>query len=484
MVYADVRDHFILMKEALTNKKNSDHATLDQSIFRAYDVRGIYPSQINEETAYLIGRGFATYLLREHGNELIKVAVGSDMRLSSPALKQKVIDGILDTGINVDDFGLVSTPTFYFGVAFFGYTAGLQVSASHNPKEWNGFKFVRRRAEPISKHTGLDEIRRAVATDDFAPPGAERGELGYMDDVLINELKVQLDPAKLAKIKPLKIVLDGSNAMGSLDLEAFFTKIPCTVSGINLDLDGSFPAHEADPMKPENTEQIRACIVEEQADLGVMMDGDGDRVFIFDERGRAVSPATIRAVLAEIVLGEMPGSTIVYEVRPGRITRDVIDRMGGRGIVTPAGSPHIKEAMLRESAVFGGEMSGHYFFKLSYGVFEAPMVLLQELLVYFSERAGMPVSELLRPYERYVHSGEINIPVADAREIRVRMERVRDVYSKGTLNMIDGITIEYPDFWFNLRASNTEPLIRLNMEGMDPEVVRRETDRIKALISS
>ncbi len=470
-----------MTNELIVPNQHSDALGFDPGIFKTYDIRGIYPTQINEEIAYLIGRAYATLIKKESRGEISKVAVGSDMRLSSPGLKQKVIEGILDSGVSVDDLGLVSTPTFYFGVAYFGYEGGLQVSASHNPKEWNGMKVVRKNASPVSKEGGLDEIKKIILEQSFYPLAEERGILGYRDDVLMTEVNNQTENIDLSGIKNFKIVADGANAMGSLDLEALFTKIPVNLIKMNFELDGNFPAHEADPSKPENNKSLCEAVLNDGADLGIAPDGDGDRIFFIDEKGIIIAPSVIRGLMAQIELKEHPHATVAYDVRPGRITKDMIDQFGGRAVVTPVGHSLIKEIMIKEDAIFGGESSGHYFYKFDYGVFESPMVLISKFLKYVSDQ-NKPLSEVIRPFLKYSNSGEINIRMPDRNEINAKITEIEKAHADGKQTHLDGISIEYPDYWFNVRASNTEPLIRLIVEAINPEVMNREVERLRKMI--
>jgi len=454
---------------------------INPNIFKAYDIRGIYPDDLNEEASYLISRAFAELLKRENPGRKLKLAVGWDMRQSSPVLKRRVISGLQDSGVDVDEVGLVSTPTFYFAVAFYGYDGGIQVSASHNPKEYNGMKLVRARAVPVSKNTGIRAIYEMIANKALPAVAPKKGKAGRRENILKDELEQQTNFCDFAAIKPFKIVIDAANAMGALDMEALFSKLPCQVIKMNFRLDGSFPAHQPDPMVMENTEALRKRVVEEEADLGIAPDGDGDRYFFVDEQGKLVPQAILRGLMAQIELEEHPRATVAYDIRPGRITKDMIDQYNGKAIVTPVGHSLIKEMMIENDAIFGGESSGHYFYKFPYGTFEAPMVLVLKFLRFMSQ-AAKPVSEMLKPYDRYFHSGEINTKMEDRRQVEAKIEAVKEKYKDGKQIFIDGVTVEYPDVWFNLRASNTEPLIRLTVEGKTREIVERTRDDILALI--
>jgi phosphomannomutase len=460
----------------------------DASIFKAYDIRGIYPDQIDDDGAYAIGRAFAAELSKGADARRLRVAVGADMRLSSPALKARLIEGILDGGIDIEDIGLVSTPTFYFAVADGGYDGGVQVSASHNPKEWNGFKLVRDRAIPISMDTGIAAMRDAIAAGSFneATPPDERGTLTRKEDILAEQLAAQMKDVKDAgmrlPIKRFKIAIDTANGMGAPEMKALFAKIPCDIHWMNDELDGTFPAHPADPLVEANTAAIRKTVVDQECDIGIATDGDGDRYFLFDEKGDAVPLEILRGIMSQIELKERPGSTVAYDIRPGKITKDMIDAVGGKSIVTPVGHSLIKARMLREDAIFGGESSGHFFYKLPYGTFEAPLVLVIKFLQFLTKE-DKPLSEVVAPYKIYFNSGEINTRLKDRESGLAKIEEIKAAYADGTQNLIDGLAVEYPDYWFVLRLSNTEPLIRLIVEARSRGLMEEKRDELLARIT-
>lgn len=442
-------------------------------IFKAYDIRGIYPEEMNEDTAYALGRAFAVLRQEELTDKQLTVAVGSDMRLSSPSLKESLIRGLREGGVNVVDVGLVSTPTFYFAVAFYAYDGGIQVSASHNPKEYNGFKLVRSRAVPISRDTGMQRLKELVLANDF-PNTGRVGELSQRSGVVAEAVREQRKGAAKEKIKPFTIVVDAANAMGALDVEAMFAGLPCRLIKLNFELDGTFPAHQPDPLDEKNLRILQTAVREQRADLGIAPDGDGDRYFLVDERGDVVRQEILRGIMAQIALREQPGATVCYDIRPGRITRDLIEAAGGRSVVTPVGHSLIKEIMIKEGAVFGGESSGHYFYQFPNGTFEAPIVLVTKFLVWLSEQ-DQSLSGAVAAYRKYFHSGEINSKVAD---VKATLEKIKERYADAKLDLLDGVTVEYPDWWFNVRGSNTEPLIRLNLEARTRELMEQKRDEI------
>lgn len=453
---------------------------IDESVFKAYDLRGIYPEQIDGDFAYNLGRGYSTFLLGKNP-EAKCVVVGRDMRISSPELSERLKQGVLDSGLNVVEIGLSSTPTFYFAVAYYGYDGGIQVSASHNPKEYNGFKIVLANAYPVGKNTGIGEIKNIMLENKFiVKETAEKPTIFQEENVLEDLLNEQLANINLDNIKKFKIVVDASNAMGSVDMEAFFKKVPMDVIKLNFDLDGNFPVHQADPMQDENIAFLREEVVKNKADFGIAIDGDADRYFFVDENGEVLRQEILRAVMAKIELQKNPGAIVCYDIRPGKITRDVIEEMKGDPIVTPVGHSLIKEIMIENDAVFGGESSGHYFYKEHYGTFEMPVILLANFLKFLSSE-DKAFSEAMKPYKKYFHSGEINRRVQDTQKA---IAAIREKYSDGKITDIDGITIEYPDFWFNVRSSNTEPLLRLNLESVSAELTEEKSREILNLIET
>ncbi len=452
---------------------------INESVFKAYDIRGVYPAEIDADFAYKLGRALVLLISKENPNKKLTIGVGRDMRLSSPELTEKLIAGILDQGADVADLGLVSTPSFYFGVANYDYDAGIQVSASHNPAQYNGFKMVRAKAVPISGDTGIMELKDLMLADVFPEPES-LGEKKDNNAVLQDHVEFALRAADTEEIKPLKVVLDTANAMGGPMFEKMFKALPCELIHINAELDGTFPAHEADPLKDENNRQLQKKVIEEQADLGIVLDGDADRIFFIDDSGKTIEPAIVRGILSMIFLRENPGAKICYDIRPGRITRDMIEENGGEPIVTKVGHSLIKEKAREAGAVFAGESSGHFFLKTKLGIFELPMIMALKLLVEFS-KAGKKVSEYIKPLQKYNHSGEINFAVEDKNAV---FERLKEKYATNLVYDFDGVTFEWPDWWFNVRASNTENKVRLNLEAIDPEIMERKKSEVMEVINS
>lgn len=453
--------------------------TINPSIFKSYDIRGVYGTDFDEESAYKIGRAYGTFIQNENLGKILTICVSRDMRISGPSVTKSLIEGLLDQGLNVCDIGMNSTPTMYFATAFYGFDGGIQVSASHNPKEYNGFKLVRAKAVPISGNSGINDIRDLVIKNIFIDP-PKKGELNQKTGVLDDLIKSEKEEWKIDfnKIKPLNIVIDAANAMGALDCDAIFKNLSCNITRINWELDGNMPIHQADPLVEENLQMTIDAIKSQKADLGICPDGDGDRIFFIDNEGNVIRQEILRGIMAKLALVDYPESTVAYDIRPGRITRDMIVESGGKPIVTRVGHSHIKESMIAQNAIFGGESSGHYFYKFSYGTFESPEVLVWKFLEFISS-TGKSVSEAIAPYKKYFHSGEINSKVESVVET---LEKIKETYKDGEINELDGITVTYNDWWFNVRGSNTEPLIRLNLESVSKELTDQKRDEVLAVI--
>lgn len=461
---------------------------INPKIFKAYDIRGLYPEEINEEAVYQIGRAYAELLFKEsgtlrqaQGDRRLRVVVGQDMRVSSPSLTESLIKGLTEAGADVVDVGLVSSPTFYFAVAYYGYDGGVQVSASHNPKEYNGLKLVRAGARPFGEQMGMEELKGKVWAGGFAP--ASRGQVTKREGVVIEEVNCALNKADVSKIKPFKIVADPANAMGILYLEELFKHLPCDLIKMNFELDGSFPSHPPDPFKPENNADLCRRVVEEGADLGIATDGDGDRLFFVSNKGEIVDPAIVRGWLSQIFLRESPGAIICYDIRPGQITLDMILAAGGKPVVTRVGHSLIKQKMLEVGALFGGESSGHFFFSAPWGTFEMPSLMILKILTDLSEK-NVSVDEFIRPYKKYFASGEVSFKLPPNRDKKEILEKLEEHYRDGEINKLDGLSVRFKDWWFNMRPSNTEPLMRLNVESMSKELTQSKVKEILALCQS
>lgn len=450
----------------------------DLNIFRAYDIRGTYPEQLDEKTAYDLGGAYAKLISEETKNAKPSIVVSHDMRQSSPQLYQSLINGLTDNGVSVVAIGLASTPTMYFATAFYCYHGGIQVSASHNPANHNGFKLVRSRGIPISENNGIMTLRDWVGKK-IRRENVGKGESIEKQGVLKDLVTEQTKNNNLGAIKPFKIVIDAANAMGSVDLLPLFNKLPCQVEKVNFELDGSFPSHEADPLKSENLQLLKEKVLASKADFGIAPDGDNDRVFIVMENGETLPPEVLRGILAQIVLKREPHSPIGYDVRPGKATIDMILEAGGKPFITKVGHSLIKEEMLKHDSPFSGESSGHYFYRFDYGSFEAPIKMLVDFMLWLSQK-NQPLSLVVKPYQKYFHSGEINSTVEDKNKVFEGLKK--RFHNAKNFSDLDGVTFGYNDFWFNVRASNTEPKVRLNLEAISKQVMENKRDEVLAII--
>jgi phosphomannomutase len=453
---------------------------INTGIFRTYDIRGVYGRDFDDELAYLLGLAYVELRKTEadyRPGRALQIAVGADMRLSSPALKKNLIRGLTAAGANTVDLGLVATPSLYFGVSRYGYDGGLMISASHNPKDWNGFKLVRAHGVPVSGESGIEFIKEKVLSGQLTPAPAP-GQILKNERTLADEISYALAAVDVSRLKPIKIVTDTANGMGINYIKALAEKIPATFIMINPALDGSFPAHEADPLKEENLVPLKEEMARQKADLGVATDGDSDRFFFVDDKGETIAPAILRGLLAQIFLRDRPGAKIGYDARPGKITVDMIEAGGGIPVLTRVGHSLIKEQMLKENIYFAGESSGHFFFNDPRGCLEYPPLMILKLLENFSA-ANMSISDYLAPYRKYFASGEINRKVNDKEAV---FARILAQYADGKIARLDGVSVAYPDFWFNVRASNTEALIRLNLEAVKPEIMAEKRDEVLKLL--
>lgn len=452
---------------------------INTEIFKAYDIRGIYGQDFDNEMAYLLGLAFVELRKKDGDNTCgkLQIAVGMDMRLSSPALKDNLIRGLTAAGAEAIYLGVISTPTFYFAVSKYGYQGGIMISASHNPKEWNGFKLVRSNGIPVSGDTGINFIKEQIMSNHFIP-APKKGEELTNDTALADELNYTWSLVDTSKIKKFKIVADAANGMGATYLDKILNLSPGEATPLNFKLDGTFPAHEADPLKEENLVDLKKEIYKQKADLGIATDGDGDRVFFVDDKGETINPAIIRGLLAQSFLKDKPGAKIGYDVRPGKITPDLITAAGGVPVITRVGHSLIKEQMLKENIYFAGESSGHFYFNSDVGCFEFPSLMILKLLLIFSA-SDLPISEQVKQYKKYFLSGEINRVVNNKDEV---FKAIEVKYADGKINKLDGVSIEYPDFWFNVRGSNTEPKIRLNLEAISQEIMEKKRDEVLELI--
>lgn len=441
-----------------------------------YDIRGLVDEQINEGLSHHIGRAFASLISREQNGKPLTIVVGRDMRASSIKFEKEVVAGLVASGCTVLMVGLVSTPAFYFSVGHLKADGGIMVSASHNPAAYNGFKMVRANAIPVSGMTGIEDLATMIEREDYIPEST--GSVEEAPDMPRQAVEMEMAHAGADVVTIKKVVVDSANGMGAQYLDLLFQHLGVDVERMFWDLDGSFPNHEADPFKPENRQAIEERMKQAGADLGITTDGDGDRMFFVDEKGETVDPAIIRGLIAQIELRRVPGATICYDIRPGKITEDMIVEAGGVPSVTRVGHSLIKEQMRKVGAIFGGESSGHFYYKFPIGVFEGPVCAALEIMQEIS-RQGKPFSEIVAPLKRYVPSGEINRRVADKQAV---LDAVKKKHADAKILEIDGVSMTYPNVWFNLRPSNTEPLIRLNVEAVDQATMEKYRDELLAMM--
>jgi phosphomannomutase len=448
---------------------------LDPKVFKAYDVRGIYPSELDEEGAYAIGRAFVEVF------EPKRIAVGHDMRVSSPSMAEAVIRGASEAGADVLDLGLVGTEMLYFAVGELGLDGGVAVTASHNPKDYTGMKIVRRGALPVGGESGLLEIRdRALSLSDTTR-GLTPGQVQKYD-IWQQYVERVLSFVDGEAIKPLKVVIDAANGMAGVMLPPVLERLP-QVETVRcyFEPDGTFPNHEPNPLLPENREFIVRKTLEEQGDFGVAFDGDADRCFFVDDSGEFVPGDFVTALFAELVLEKEPGAKIIYDVRASWAVPEMIERAGGIPLVNRVGHAFIKHRMREEHAAFGGEVSGHYYFRdfsqADSGVI--PFLLMLELL----SKRGQKLSEILGPFrDTYFITGELNTPVPD---VAVKLQELEERFGKeGRVSHLDGISIDAEDWHMNVRPSNTEPLVRLNLEARSKPLMERKRDEVLEVIRS
>jgi phosphomannomutase len=445
---------------------------LDPKVFKAYDVRGVYPTELDEDGAYAIGRAYVEQF------EPKKIAVGRDMRLSSPSMAASVIRGAADAGCDVLDLGLVGTEMVYFAVGELELDGGVMVTASHNPKDYTGMKIVRRGALPVGGDSGLLEIRdRAMSLGDTSE-GQTPGQVqeydiwpAYVDRVL--------SFVDLSEIKPLRVVIDAANGMAGVMLPPVLERLPIEAVRYYFEPDGTFPNHEPNPLLPENRKFIIERTKAEGADFGVAFDGDADRCFFVDDTGEFVPGDFVTALFAESALAKNPGAKIIYDVRASWAVPEMIERAGGVPLINRVGHAFIKQRMREEGAVFGGEVSGHYYFRdfsqADSGV--VPFLLMLELV----SRRGEKLSEILRPFrERYFITGELNTPVPD---VALKLQELKERFGpQGEVSHLDGISVNGKDWHFNVRPSNTEPLLRLNLEARSEELMEEKRDEVLDVI--
>jgi phosphomannomutase len=445
---------------------------VDASIFKAYDIRGIYPRQIDGELARRVGRAFIDYLGAK------RIAVGRDARPSSPEIAAGFIQGARSQGAEVVDVGTVGTDILYYAVASAGLEGGAIITASHNPKEWNGIKMVRQGALALSGDAGIKEIKEALLAGRFADDPPAQAPPARTRTVTEEYARHCLSFVDVSRVKPLRAVLDAGNGMGAVGAEAIFKHLPLKTVKLYFELDGTFPNHPPDPLEEANRREIMARVGAEGADLGIAWDGDADRCFFIDDTGAFVPGDFVTALLGEAFCRREPGARIVYDVRASRAVRDRVLAAGGKPLVNRVGHAFFKKRMREEDGVFGGEVSGHFYFRENWFADNGmiPALLVLEML----GREGKSLSQVLAPLrEQYHISGEINSKVDDT---AAALRRIEERYKDARIEKLDGVSVDYDDWHFNVRPSNTEPLLRLNLEAYTRTDMERRRDEVLAII--
>jgi phosphomannomutase len=445
---------------------------INPEIFKAYDIRGVYPSEINEDTVYNIGRALAEYLKPK------KIVIGRDIRKSSDALREALIKGIIEGGVDVVDIGIATTPMIYYASGKLEVDAGVIITASHNPAEYNGLKLCLKNAVPIGEGSGMEEIENLAIEGDF-PENFSKGQL-IEDNQLKEDYKKYLTSFYKKGLGKKKIVVDFANAMGIEEkdvLERFSEDLEFTYLYDNFD--GNFPNHEANPLKTETLEDLQKKVLEVRADFGIAYDGDADRVGFVDEKGEVVPMDYITALISKEILKKHPGGLVLIDLRSSNAVQEVIQEAGGKVEHCRVGHSLIKAQMRRDEAIFAGELSGHYFFEEN---FKAEMTVLAVIMILnLLNETGKTMSELTADLKRYYHSGEINSEVKDPQKV---FSELKNKYNDGKLNELDGVRIDFDDWWFNVRASNTEPKIRLNLEAKSQDLMEEKVKEVLDIIRS
>jgi phosphomannomutase len=445
---------------------------INPGIFKAYDIRGIYPEEINKEVVYNIGRALVEYLNSK------KNVIGRDIRNSSDELSEALIKGITEGGADVIDIGIATTPMIYYASGKLEVNAGVIITASHNPAEYNGMKLCLKGAVPIGEGSGMEEIKELALRGDFSKV-EKQGEV-IENNSLKEDYKNYLTGFYKKGLGQKKIVIDFANAMGIEEkdvLEKFSEDLDLTYLYDNFD--GNFPNHEANPLKTETLEDLQKKVLEVQADLGIAYDGDADRVGFVDEKGEVVPMDYVTALISKEILKKNPGELILIDLRSSNAVREVIEEAGGKVKHCRVGHSLIKAQMRRDGAIFAGELSGHYFFEEN---FKAEMTVLAVIMVLnLLNETGKTMSELTADLKRYYHSGEINSDVQDPQKV---FDELKKKYSNGKINELDGIRIDFKNWWFNVRASNTEPKIRLNLEAKSKELMEEKKIEVLNIVRS
>ncbi len=453
---------------------------MNEGIFKAYDVRGLYPEQIDEKAAWRIGNAAACFLRSkltgyDRGQkEGQAVVVGHDMRSHSPALAKSLMEGITAAGADVVFIGMIDTPQIYFAINHLSACGGIQVTASHNPAQYNGCKISGQKAVPVGQDTGLQDIKKIALSKPQQVPAEAVGKIMKKD--LTEPYKRHVHRFLHSTVRPLKIVIDASNGMAGKWVPVLFGDIGLHVTAINFEHDGQF-VHDPNPLVEANLKELKAAVKTQKADLGICFDGDADRLIVVDEKGKSVGCDILTALLAQYFLKSHPGSTIVYDLRSSRIVKETVEKLGGQAKRERVGHAFMKKTLKETNAIFGGELSGHFYYRDNFYA-DSGMLTLVHLLNILSE-TNKTMSQLIAPLLKYRSSGEMNFEVPDKREM---MDQLAGKYADAAIDHLDGVTIQFPDWWFNCRPSNTEPLLRLNVEADNLKHLNQKLTDLKALL--
>lgn len=439
---------------------------INEEIFKRYDIRGIYPDDLNTSVALKLGRTIADFLGER------KIAVGRDMRLSSNEISQALIKGILKQGINVIDLGLIVTDMIYYVCGKY-QVGGIMITASHNPPEYNGLKIAKSGAVALSGEEGIYQIRDSVLKGKFKSV-EKRGKV-EKKDLMEEYVRHALSFVSPKKFKPLKMVIDAGNGMAGKIIPVVTKYLPVKIIPLYFELDGRFPNHIPNPLEPKNVLDLQKKIIQEKADLGIAFDGDGDRMFLFDERGEMITGTITTALIAESLLEKNPGETILYNSVCGQIIPETIKENSGKPIRVPVGHSIIKQKMREHNAFFAGEHSGHYFFKRNYYADSGLIAML--IVLELISKKNQPTSQIVKEFDKYPQSGEMNFEVEDKEGV---MKKIESIYknSAQSTDWLDGITVWFSDWWFNVRPSGTEPLLRLNVEANNERLLNEKVDKL------
>ena len=451
---------------------------ISDKIFKAYDIRGIYPNEINEKNVQKIIKSIYTFLKPKSKTTFFTVALGYDMRLSSPKLFASAKKALKELGATIIDLGLVSTPTLYYSLLKYKYDIGVQISASHNPKEYNGLKIVKRdknKLIKIGKNTGMDQIKK-MAMSNIKFDTQKHGKIEKNSNVLKTEVADALKSIKPKYIKKLKIVADPGNAMGSLYIQELFNKIPTDLIKMNFKLDGTFPMHQPDPLQFDTLRSIQKKVIETRADLGIAPDGDGDRVFFIDEKGEIIPATLISSLITKEILVKKPCERILVDIRYTNNVKNICKKYNGKISISQVGHALITEQLNKENAVFAGESSGHFYFRETGGAESSVRVIITILNVI--GRENKPISKIVDSLKSSFESGEINFELSKNVSAQNILNHFAEDYKMGKVSRLDGLAVDFNNWRFNIRASNTEPLLRLNVEANDEKTLQDNLKKI------